>query len=216
MRENKVNRCGALSMFGLSKKEYRFFKALRTPQQLQTFINTLQPPTKKQGDTCYSPRKVLKKRHANCIEGALLAALALRVQGYPPLLLDLEAAPWDLDHVIAVYKKGKHWGAISKTNHAVLRYRDPVYASIRELVMSFFHEYTTDDGRKSLRRYTNPINLSQFDAQGWMQSLDEVWYIANCLADAPHLSLISRSHIARLRCADPIERKVGAMKEWNN
>lgn len=107
----------------------------------------------------------------------MLAAAALRMHGHRPLVVDLKATEADDDHVIAVFRQHGSWGAISKTNHAVLRYREPVYASIRELVLSFFHEYFLKNGKKTLRSYSQPVDLSRFDRRGWMTSEEDVWYI---------------------------------------
>ncbi len=148
------------------------------------------------------------------MEGAMFAAAALRFHGFPPLIVDLTASKKDFDHVIAVFQIDKKWGAISKTNHAVLRYREPVYASIRELAMSYFHEYFTDDGKKTLRSYSDPVDLSRFDSCGWMTSEEEVWHIPDYLTEIPHRKILSRSQISRLRKADPIEIKAGKMLEF--
>lgn len=148
------------------------------------------------------------------MEGAMFAAAALRFHGFPPLVVDLTASKKDFDHVIAVFQIEKKWGAISKTNHAVLRYREPVYSSIRELVMSYFHEYFTDDGKKTLRSYSDPVDLSRFDVRGWMASPRAAWYIPEYLAEVPHHKILTRSQIHRLRRADHIEIKVGKMLEW--
>lgn len=199
-------------MHGLTRGELAILEPLTSPRKIQDFLETLR--ANDGNDTCRSPRGVLREGRAHCIEGAMLAALALRLRGYPPLILDLTSSPEDLDHVIAVFRQHGHWGAISKTNHAVLRYREPVYATIRELALSFFHEYTTDDGKKTLRSYSRPVNLSRFDRRGWMTSDEDVWYVAEHLCDVPHVPLLSRGQIATLRRADPIEREVGKMKQW--
>lgn len=123
-------------------------RLLKTPRKIQDFLEEIPINFEPEGDTCLSPRRVLRERRAHCIEGAMLAALALRIQGERPLVLDLEASAQDHDHVIALFKRHGCWGAISKTNHAVLRYREPVYKTIRELVLSFFHEYMDGTGRK--------------------------------------------------------------------
>lgn len=200
-------------MYGLTSGELARLKRLTTPRKIQDFLETLR--ANDGNDTCRSPRRVLEEGRAHCIEGAMLAALALRVQGHPPLIVDLTSSPEDLDHVIAVFRQHGHWGAISKTNHAVLRYREPVYKTIRELVLSFFHEYTTDDGKKTLRSYSRPVDLSRFDTRGWMTSDEDVWYVAEHLCDVPHIPLLTRNQIATLRRADPIEIKIGKMKQWN-
>ena len=125
-------------MLGLEKKELKILRELNTPVKIQEFLNQMKINFEENGDTCMSPRMVLKNRKCHCIEGAMLAALALQINGEKPLVVDLTANNYDDDHVIAVFKKNNKWGAISKTNHAVLRYREPVYNSIRELIMSFF------------------------------------------------------------------------------
>src|SRR3989344_696033 len=156
--------------YGLNSDELSLLKSLNNPSKIQDFLNGLRMNFEEDGETCMSPKNVLKVRKAHCMEGAMLGALALRIHGHNPLIVDLEAARQDFDHVIAVYEKDKFWGAIGKTNHGVLRYREPVYLSIRELVMSFFHEYFIDNGVKTLRRFSDPINLARFDKQNWVTS----------------------------------------------
>lgn len=202
-------------MFGhLTKEEIKLFKKLNSPKKIQDYLNSLKINFEEEGDTCFSPRKVLKEQRCHCIEGAVLAAMILRFHGHRPLVIDLTSSREDFDHVITVFKKHGKWGAISKTNHAVLRYREPVYSTIRELVMSFFHEYFLDNGRKTLRSYSNPINLSIFDKKGWMHSTDDMWYIAEHLAEMEHIPILSRKQIANLRKADRIEIDAGKIVEW--
>jgi len=168
----------------------------------------------KSGDTCFSPMTVLDKKVCHCIEGATLAALALRINGQPPLLLDLMASKTDFDHVVAVFKKNGKWGAISKTNHVFLRYREPVYSSIRELAMSYFHEYFDTTGRKSLRSFSAPINLKRFDHLDWMTTEEEIFYIPEYLADVKHSPILNRKQIMYLQKADRMESRIGKMLEW--
>ena len=201
-------------MFGLTPAETRILRRLTTPAKIQDFIETIPSNFESHGETCLSTRRVLRERRAHCIEGAMLAALALRLHGHKPLVLDLTAAAHDQDHVIAVFQKNGRWGAISKSNHTVLRYRDPVYKTIRELVLSYFHEYTDVRGYKTLRSYTRPLDLSRFDRDGWMTSEEDVWIIPNALADAPHIPLLTPSGARLLRRADPIERKAGELLRW--
>jgi len=130
------------------------------------------------------------------------------------LIVDLESSKDDFDHVIAVFQHKGHWGAISKTNHAVLRYRDPIYNSVRELVMSYFHEYFDEKGRKTLRCYTEPVDLSRFDERGWMTAKENVWYIPEHLVEVPHLPLLTRSQIKLLKKPDLVEMKYGEIVEW--
>jgi len=200
--------------FGLNSREFQLLKKLNTPKKIQDFINGLGMNFEENGDTCMSPRSVLKLGKCHCIEGALLAALALRVNGYPPLIVDMEAHEKDFDHVIAVFKINKCWGAISKTNHAVLRYREPIYRTIRELVLSYFHEYFLDSGKKTLRSYSAPVNLSRFDEKEWTTSEGDVWFIPEYLTTIPHKKILTRNQILNLRLADKIEIKAGKLLEY--
>ena len=161
-------------MFGLTKEELKLLKSLNTPRKLQKYLNDIPMNFEEDKETCLSPREVIKQNRAHCIEGAIFAALALRLNGDKPLILDLTTTEDDFDHVVALFKEDGCWGAISKTNHAVLRYRDPVYKTVRELVMSYFHEYYLNNGKKTLRSYSKPINLSKFDKKGWITSKGDV------------------------------------------
>lgn len=201
-------------MFGLSVVELRTLKRLTNARKIQDYLNSLKQNHEPEGDTCLSPRRVLREKRAHCIEGAMLAALAFRLQGQKPLILDLESARHDFDHVVALFKEHGCWGAVSKTNHGVLRYREPVYRTIRELVLSYFHEYFDKNGFKTLRRYSNPVDLSRFDQKGWMTNEGHNWFIAQHLVEVPHKNLLTRSQIATLRRADPIEIKMGEIVEW--
>ena len=203
-------------MFGLAKGEVKIFRKLKTPAKIQDFLNSIKINFEEKGDTCMSPRMVLNNKKCHCMEGAILGALALRVNGYPPLIVDLLAHDRDFDHVVAVFRKNGKWGAISKTFVAVLRYREPLYNSVRELVMSYFHEYFDDKGRKNLRSYSLPVNLSRFDNLGWMTSEKEVWYIPDYLTKLKHFSILNKSQIHQLRKADEIEIKAGKLVEWKS
>jgi len=201
-------------MYGLNEKEVKMLKALNTPRKIQDFLNKIPINFEEKGDTCFSPKMVLKKWKAHCIEGAMLAAVALRLNGKKPLVVDLTSVPEDFDHVICVFKEDGRWGAISKTNHAVLRYREPVYKNIRELVMSFFHEYFTDKGKKTLRSYSMPVDLSRFDKLNWVSSEEDVWFVPEHLAKVKHYNILTRSQIAKLRKADSTEINAGKIVEW--
>lgn len=201
-------------MFSLPPRALATFRRLNSPKKIQDFLETIPANHGPKGDTCFAPLAVLRERRAHCIEGAMFAALALRVHGDPPLIVDLESSPCDQDHVIAVFKRHGCWGAISKSNHAVLRYREPIYRTIRELVLSYFHEYTVDDGRKTLRTFSKPVNLSRFDRNGWMTEPNEAWYIAEYLCEIPHETILTKKQIAGLRRADPIEQRVGKILQW--
>ncbi len=203
-----------LRLFGLTKKELKVLKALDTPKKVQDFINKIPMNFDYRKDTCMSPRQVLKKNKCHCIEGALLAALILRIQGRQPLILDLAANDKDDDHVIAIFKEDGKFGAISKTNHGVLRYREPIYSNVRELVLSFFHEYTNKKGEKTLRSYSKPVSLSRFDTLNWMTSEEDVWYIPDYLVKVKHHNILTPKQAKNLRKADKTEREIGNITEW--
>ena len=200
----------------IPKDKYKILKKLNTPAKIQDFLNDMEMNFEENGDAVLSPMTVLEKGICHCIEAAILAALALRVHGYPPLVIDLTANSKDYDHVVTVFKKDGKWGAISKTNHAVLRYREPVYNTIRELVLSYFHEYTNnEDGKKTLRSYTRPVNLKRFDRLGWMTTKDEVFYIAQYLADIKHTPILTKKQIMGLRRLDDVEIEAGKITQYS-
>jgi hypothetical protein len=199
--------------FGLEEAERRLLASLRTPAKVQDYLNSFPYKLDKKNQTLSSPRVVLRERRANCIEGALLAATALWYHGYPPLLLDLVSSNKDLDHVVALFKKGSYWGAISKTNHAVLRYREPVYKSVRELAMSYFHEYFLDNGKKTLRTFSEPFDLSGLGAY-WVTSQEDLWGLAEKLDASPHHKILVALQERHLRPADAIEIRAGKLREW--
>lgn len=201
-------------MFGINEKELKILKKLNNPKKIQDFLNAMPFNFEEERDSFMSPTMVLKKGICHCTEGAILAALALRINGYLPLILDLMANKDDFDHVIAVYQKDGKWGAISKTNHAVLRFREPVYNSIRELVMSYFHEYFDDKGRKNLRSFSSPVNLKRFDKKGWMTTEEDIYYIPEYLSEIKHFPILNKKQIKNLRKADKVEIEAGKVVEW--
>jgi hypothetical protein len=153
--------------------------------------------------TAWSPRRVLRERTAHCLEGAIFAAAALRAQGFPPLLLDLEAVQ-DTDHVVAVFRVDGRWGAIAKSNFTGLRYREPVYRGLRELAMSYFEGYMNLRGERTLRAYSAPVNLTRFDRvhPGWMAARDDLWWVAEHLAGIRHHPLLTPAMVRRLSTVD--------------
>ncbi len=203
-------------MFGFNKQEIKILIRLNTPAKIQDFLNKLKINFEPNGDTFMSPRKVLETKKAHCIEGAAFAAVALRFHGYEPLVVDMTASKNDFDHVIAVFRENNKWGAITKTNHAVLRYREPVYKTIRELVMSFFHEYFDDNGKKTLRSFTKPVNLKRFDKYNWMTSDEDLWYIDDYLTNIKHFPILNKKQIKGLRKADDIEIQAGKLVEFKD
>ena len=191
-----------MSSFGLNARETRVLKALKTPERIQRFLDTEIAYNKEpDGDTIRSPRRVLRDKVAHCIEGALFGAAALRVQGYPPLLLDMEAVRDD-DHVLAIFKQHGHWGAIAQSNFSGLRFREPVYRSLRELVMSYFEHYYNLSREKTLRSYSRPMNLKRFDRIGWMTAETDLWPIAEYLTEIHHTPLLRNGAGRRMSRVD--------------
>ena len=171
--------------FGLSAADLRTLRALRTPARIQKFIDAL---AYQYADTAWSPRCVLRERKGHCLEGALLAAAALRVNGHPPLLMDLESVHDD-DHVVALYRERGLWGGIAKSNFAGLRFRPPVYRTLRELAISYFANYYNLRGEYTLRAYSRPVNLIRLDGCRWMTAEEDVWCVPEALIAARHYPL---------------------------
>ncbi len=195
-----------------TKSEISLLKKLNTPAKIQDFLNSIPINFEYDGrDRVKSPLGVLRENSAHCIEGAILGAYILSLHGHRPLLMHLQTLSSDFEHVIAPFKIGGFWGALSKTNHAVLRYRDPVYKNLRELVMSYFHEYTDDRGVKTLRAYSDLLDLSDFE-DGWEIETEDLWGIDEELGKIKHHNIVPKG--LRLRAADKLEIKAGEIIEW--
>lgn len=201
-------------MFGLSKAELNIIKKLSTPIKIQDFLDKIPRNWEKRGETYMSPRRVLREHKAHCFEGALLAGLALWIHGEEPLLLDLRAKGDD-DHVVVLYKRNGYWGAISKTNYATVRFRDPVYKTIRELVLSYFHEYFNNKtGKKALFEYSaEPFNLKRLGTN-WITAEEDLYDVVEKLDRAPHRLICPKKNLKFLRKADRMELKAGRLIEW--
>ncbi len=184
--------------FGFTKSELRRLRALKTPYLIQKF---LEDAPYHHANTAWSPRLVLRENTAHCLEGAIFAAAALRVNGFKPLLWDLEAVR-DTDHVLAIYQYDGHWGSIAKSNFAGLRFREPVYRSLRELAMSYFDNYYNLLGERTLRAFSRPVDLSRFDRLHWMTTDKPVWFIAEHLCYIPHTRLVTDVQEKRLTRLD--------------
>ena len=178
--------------------ELRGLRRLKRPAGVQRFLDDLPYHL---ADTAWSPRVVLREGTAHCLEGAIFAAAALRVLGFPPLLWDLEADQ-DTDHVLAIFKVRGFWGAVAKSNFTGCRYREPVYRTLRELAMSYFNVYFNLRGERTLRRYSRPVDLSRFDRRNWMTSERGVWFIAEHLCQIAHAPLLTRIQEDRLTRID--------------
>ncbi|MBP1609012.1 MAG: hypothetical protein H6Q04_1247 [Acidobacteria bacterium] len=190
-------------IWNLLRNERLIFQKLSKPEKIQAFLDQeIQYNTEPNGPSCRSPRRVLRDGIAHCIEGALFAAASLRYHGRPPLILDLEAVRDD-DHIVALYKESGHWGAIAKSNYSGLRFREPVYRTLRELVMTYFEHYFNHSFEKTLRRYSNPVNLARFDKLEWMTSENDLWEIGDYLCKIPHRQVLTGGQIRRLRAVDP-------------
>lgn len=182
----------------MSREEKKFFKQFKSPFDIQLFLNSI----KYNPDyVTRSPRLVFHKQMANCFEGALFAAAVLRMLGHKALIIDLMAYNDD-DHVIAVFKQNNLFGAVAKSNTTTLRFREPVYRSIRELVMSYFDFYFNILGDKSLRSYSNPVNLSKFDKYNWMTTEEDLEFIGDYLFTIKHNKILDTRSIDSLSPAD--------------
>lgn len=202
-------------MLIFSKKEESLLKKLNTPAKVQDFLNSLKFNFETDGkDTLKSPIMTLRAGNAHCIEGAILGAYILSLHGFKPLIMHLETIKdKDFDHVVVPFQQDGLWGALSKTNHAVLRYREPVYKNIRELVMSYFHEYFLDDGMKTLRRYSRPLNLNIFE-KDWFKEDGDLWGIDEELDKIKHYDIAPKKVFQKLRKAEKIEIEAGKISEY--
>jgi len=178
--------------------ELRKLRTLKSPSGIQKFIDDMPYHLE---DTAWSPRLVLKHNSSHCLEGAMFAAAALWANGYPPLILDLEAEH-DTDHVIAVYRVDGHWGAIAKSNYTGCRGREPVYRSLRELAMSYFNLYFNMRRERTLRTFSRPVNLKRFDSQNWMTTDKPLWFIVEYLFEIKHYRLLTPGMVRRLARVD--------------
>lgn len=187
-------------MSHFTPSELRFLRGLRTPYRIQRFLDSI--PYHLAG-TAWSPRLVIRHRTAHCLEAAIFAAAALRVNGHPPLLLDLEG--WhDTDHVIAPFRERNAWGAVALSNFTGLRHRPPVFRSLRELAMSYFNDYFNLRGERSLRTFSRPVSLARFDRLHWETREDNVWFIAEHLCDIPHTRLLTP---AQEKALTPVDKR---------
>ena len=198
---------------GLDAKERSTLARLATPERIQAFVDALPINYEVGGETVLSVREVLRQRRAHCIEAAFVAACALWLRGRPPLVMHLDCDPADWPHVVALFRRGRCWGAISKSNHIGLRYRDPVYRSLRELAMSYFHEYTDRRGRRTLVSHSGAFDLRRIDSADWVTATGPCWAAHDRLAGLPHTPLVTPRQRATLSRLDPFERRLACIAQ---
>ena len=204
------------STSGLTSGAFGVLRKLSTPIRIQNYLDSLPMNWEKRGETLASPHRVIQAKKAHCMEGALLAAAALWVHGERPIIMNLSArmGRGDVDHVVALYRRGGRWGAISKTNHATIRFRDPVYRTLRELTLSYFHEwFMNTTGEKTLECYSRPLDLRRFGTD-WLTDKKDLWHIADALSEREHYFLLPKGNWRHVRKADPMELKAGRLIEW--
>jgi len=199
---------------GLTAREFATLERLATPQRVQAFLNRVPANHEIGGESLLSVREVLRQRRAHCLEGAFVAAAALWVHGRPPLLVHLDCDLSDYPHCIAVFRRGRLWGAISKTNGGVLRFRDPVYRSLRELAMSYFHEYCDRRGRHTLRSYSVPFDLRRLDPADWVTNAGMCWPVHERLVSLRHYALVAARQERELSRRDPFETRLAKIVQY--
>jgi hypothetical protein len=190
-----------------TKDEISFLNTMSDPDKIQGFLDSIEYNPVYE---CRSPRWVIKKKSAHCFEGALFAAAAMEFNGYQPLIVDLKAYNDD-DHVIAIFKKDGYWGAVAKSNFTSLRYREPVYRSLRELIMSYFDFYFNTDGDKSLRSYSTPLNLTIYNPRHWTTTDEDLEYIGDKLEQLHHYPVVNEKMIKNLKRASSIMLAAGML-----
>jgi hypothetical protein len=198
---------------GLPPSLARRLARLKTPDRIQTFVNRLRWNDEPDGPTARSVVETLTCNRAHCVEGAFVAACALWLAGDPPLVMDLGAATGDVDHVITLFRRRGHWGAISKSNSPLLRYRDPIHRSLRELALSYFPQYVRRR-RKTLRTYSVAIDLQRFDPALWITHPGFCGEVVDALTAARHFAILPAGVEARLRPIDEIEAKGARLREY--
>jgi hypothetical protein len=191
----------------LTPAERRVFARLDTPQKIQAYLEKLPPNFELGGETYMSPRRALKARTVHCAEAAVLAAAILIYHGQPVWLMDIRALPSDQDHIVTLFKQRGLWGAISKTNHAVLRWRDPIYRSAREVAMTYAHEYNLDFGKKSMLAYSRPFSLRRYAPRRWVIAEEDLDWLMDALDDSPHEPVAPPHALKRRRKSTRVELK---------
>lgn len=195
--------------------EHAVFKKLNTPNKIQDYLDALpQNFSHSRGRILRSPRRIIAEGRAYCIEAAMFAAASLAYYGKEAMIMDMQAIRGDVDHVVALFRENDLWGAISKTNYPVLKWRDPVYKNARELAMSYFHEYFLDNGTKSFKAYSAPFDLTRFTPESWVTAPEPLEWLAEKLDDSPHFPTAPAALLKKLRRASKIEIAASDLREW--
>jgi len=198
----------------LTPSERRLFARLNTPQKIQDFLDTIPVNFEPDGGTMMSPRRLLKTGVAHCAEGAMFAAAVMMFHGKKVWLLDIQSRPTDHDHVVTLFRQQGLWGAISKTNHAILRWRDPIYRSVRELAMSYAHEYCLPGGKKSMLSYSKPFSLARYAPKSWVIAPEDLDQLLVDLDTSPHLAVAPSRVLRARRRASRVEMLSQDVVEW--
>jgi hypothetical protein len=188
-------------------EEIEFLKKLTDPWAIQVYLDSIDYNPDHE---CRSPRWVIRKRSAHCFEGALFAAAVLDYLGYKPLIVDMKAFNDD-DHVIAVFREDGYWGAVAKSNFTSLRFREPVYRSLRELIMSYFDFFFNINGEKSLRSYSLPFDLTSYNKRNWATTDEDLEYIGDKVESLYHFPVVSENMIKKLSIASDSMLRAGLL-----
>ncbi len=198
----------------LTSAERLAFRQCSTPLKIQNYLDSISINFELHGETYYSPRQVIRQKSAHCFEGAIFAAAAMAYHGRKALLMDFQTLPNDTDHVVALFRENGFWGAMSKTNHAILRWRDPVYKNPRELALSYFHEYMLWNGKKSMVAYSVPFDLSRYAPETWITAEDDLDALAETLDSSRHFPIVPKKNRRLLRPGSMLELKAMSIVEW--
>lgn len=182
-----------------TRKEKNILRHLTSPEEIQRYLDGLLYSAEK---SYRCPRSVMRDRTAHCFDGAVFAAAALREIGYPPLIVELIPNRRDDDHLIAPFRAGGLWGAVSKSNFALLRYREPVYPTLRELLLSYFEGFFNMARERTLRAFTAPLPLTRFDRLAWQFVDAPMDIIANALNGCHRTILVPPGLARRLTLVD--------------
>jgi hypothetical protein len=194
----------------------KILRKLNTPRKIQDFLDKVPFNFEKKGDTYMSPKRMLRENKAHCFEGALFAAACLQTAGIPNWIMDLKVKNLkeDSDHTLCLFKINGYWGAISKTNHSVLRWRDPIYKTHRELAISYYHEYFLDDGQKTLKSFSKPFDIWKKFGSSWVESEEDLDEIAYTLDKSPHTDFVPKKNKSFIRPVGKTEIKGALITEW--